>query len=130
MQDLPMSRKEENGSVEALATSGLCSNSHPSRLPGNGKGECWHRDMSKIPAAKAGNTAIPFQSDVSSQLVAAGRCDLRSIRLCSGQVYYLLWLSHKLIIGFLLILRALRGFRGERFQMPARFLDSASLRSE
>ena len=27
--------------------------------------------MRKIPAAKAGNMAIPFQSDVSSQLVAA-----------------------------------------------------------
>ncbi len=27
--------------------------------------------MRKIPAVKAGNMAIPFQSDVSSQLVAA-----------------------------------------------------------
>ena len=71
-----MSRKEENGSMEALATSELCSNSLPSRLPGNGKGECWPRDVRTIPAAKAGNTAIPFQSEVGSQLVAAGPCDL------------------------------------------------------
>jgi len=61
-----MSRKEENGNVAKPATSELCSNSLPSRQPGNGKGECWARDMSKIPAAKAGNTAIPFQSEGSS----------------------------------------------------------------
>jgi len=61
-----MSRKEERGNVETLTTSELCSNSRPRRLPGNGKGECWPRDMRKIPAAKAGNMAIPFQSDVSS----------------------------------------------------------------
>ena len=61
-----MSRKEENGNVATLVTSELCSNSLPRRLPGNGKGECWPRDMRKIPAAKAGNMAIPFQSDVSS----------------------------------------------------------------
>jgi len=114
MQDLPMSRKEENGSVEALATSGLCSNSHPSRLPANGKGECLPRDMSKIRAAKAGNMAIPFQSEDSSQLAAAGPCDLRSVRRCSEPALNgvegtgLRWLSHKLIIGFLLILRVLR----------------------
>jgi hypothetical protein len=29
------------------------------------------RDMRKIPVAKAGNMAIPFQSEVSSQLVVA-----------------------------------------------------------
>jgi hypothetical protein len=71
MQDLPMSRKEENGNMEILATSELCSNSLARRLPGNGKGECWPRDMRKIPAAKGGNMAIPFQSDVSLQLIAA-----------------------------------------------------------
>ncbi len=58
--------KEENGNMETRATSALCSNSHPSRLPGNGKVECWPGDMRKIPATKAGNMAIPFQSDVSS----------------------------------------------------------------
>ena len=61
-----MSRKEENGNVEIRATSELCSNSLAIRLPGNGKVECWPGDMRKIPAVKAGNTAIPFQSDVSS----------------------------------------------------------------
>jgi len=61
-----MSRKEESGNVETPATSELCSNSPPRRLPGNGKEECWPRDMSRIPAAKTGNTAIPFQSGVSS----------------------------------------------------------------
>ena len=60
-----MSRKEERGNMETRATSALCSNSLPRRLPGNGKGECWPRDMRKIPAAKAGNMAIPFQSEVS-----------------------------------------------------------------
>jgi len=63
MQDLPMSRKEENRNMETLTTSELCSNSLPSRLPGNGKVECWPRDMRKIPAAKAGNMAIPFQPE-------------------------------------------------------------------
>ncbi len=58
-----MSRKEENGNMETRATSELCSNSLPRRLPGNGKVECWPRDMRKIPAAKAGNMAIPFQSE-------------------------------------------------------------------
>lgn len=66
-----MSRQEENGNMATLATSELCSNSRPRRLPGNGKEECWPRDMRKIPAAKAGNMAIPFQAEVSSQLVAA-----------------------------------------------------------
>ncbi len=61
MQDLPMSRKEENGNMETLATSELYSNSLPSWLPGDGKVECWPRDMRKIPVAKAGNMAIPFQ---------------------------------------------------------------------
>ena len=58
-----MSRKEESGNMETLATSELCSNSLPRRLPGNGKGECWPRDMRKILPAKAGNMAIPFQSE-------------------------------------------------------------------
>jgi len=58
-----MSRKEENRNVETLTTSELCSNSLPSCLPGNGKVECWPGDMRKIPAAKAGNMAIPFQSE-------------------------------------------------------------------
>ncbi len=58
-----MSRKEENRNMETLTTSELCSNSLPRRLPGNGKVECWPRDMRKIPAAKAGNMAIPFQSE-------------------------------------------------------------------
>jgi len=60
-----MSRKEESGNVETPATSELCSNSPPRRLPGNGKEECWPRDMSRIPAAKTGNMVIPFQSEVS-----------------------------------------------------------------
>jgi len=63
MQDLPMSRKEGNGNMETRATSELCSNSLPRRLPGDGKVECWPRDMRKILAAKAGNMAIPFQSE-------------------------------------------------------------------
>jgi len=61
-----MSRKEENGNMETLATSKLCSNSLPRRLPGNGQGECLPRGMKKIPSARAGNMAIPFQSEVSS----------------------------------------------------------------
>ncbi len=70
-----MSRKKENGNMATLATSELCSNSLPRRLPGNGKGECWPGGMRKIPAAKAGNMAIPFQfqSEGSSQLFAAGQ---------------------------------------------------------
>jgi hypothetical protein len=32
----------------------------------NGKVECWHRNMRKIPAAKGGNMAIPFQCEVNS----------------------------------------------------------------
>ena len=67
-----MSRKKENGKMAIPATSGLCSNSLPRRLPGSGKGECWPRGMSRIPAAKAGNTAIPFQSEDRSQLFGAG----------------------------------------------------------
>jgi len=63
-----MSRKEENGNMETRATSELCSNSLPRRLAGNGKVECWARDMRKIAAAplggrQAGNMAIPFQSE-------------------------------------------------------------------
>ena len=58
-----MSRKEENRNMETLTTSELCSNSLLRRLPSNGQVECWHRDMRKIPAAKAGNMAIPFQSE-------------------------------------------------------------------
>jgi len=73
MQDLPMSRKKENGNMAILVTSELYSNSLPRLLPGNGKGECLPGDMSKIPSPKAGNMAIPFQSEVSSQLVAAGQ---------------------------------------------------------
>ena len=61
-----MSRKEENGNVETLAISELCSNSLARRLPGNGKGGCWPGDVRKIPSAKAGNMAIPFQSEVGS----------------------------------------------------------------
>jgi len=68
MQDLQMSRKEGNGNITTPATSELCSNSLPSRLPGNGKGECSARDMSRIPPAKAGNMAIPFQSEFSSYI--------------------------------------------------------------
>jgi hypothetical protein len=68
-----MSRKEGNRNVETRATSESCSNSLPRPLPGNGKRECWPRDVSKIPAAKAGNMVIPFQFEVSSQLVAAGQ---------------------------------------------------------
>jgi len=67
-----MSRKKENANTATLATSELCSNSLPSHLPGSGKGECWPRAMSRTPAAKAGNTAIPFQSEDRSQLFAEG----------------------------------------------------------
>ena len=73
MQGLAMSRKKENVNMAIPATSELCSNSLPSRLRGNGKGECWPRAMSRTPAAKAGNTAIPFQSEDRSQLFADGR---------------------------------------------------------
>ena len=65
--------KRETSDMATRATSELCSNSHRRRLPGNGKGECWLRDMSKIRSAKAGSTAIPFQSEVSSQHVEAGQ---------------------------------------------------------
>jgi len=58
-----MSRKEENGNMETRATSELCSNSLPRRLGGDGRVECWPRDMRKILSAKAGNMAIPFQSE-------------------------------------------------------------------
>jgi len=81
MQDLRMSRKEESGSMEALATSELCSNSRPRRRPGNGKGECWPRDMSKIPAAKPGNMAILFQSEVSSWFTGKLGGTIRGTRL-------------------------------------------------
>ena len=64
-----MSRKEENRNMETLTTSELCSNSLPSCLPGNGKVECWPRAMRKIAAAKAGNMAIPFQSDLVRSLL-------------------------------------------------------------
>ena len=68
-----MSRKEENGNMETLVTSELCSNSLPRRLPGNGKGECWPGDMRKIPRAKTGNMAIPFQSEVGSGSLFVGK---------------------------------------------------------
>jgi hypothetical protein len=55
--------------MESLATSELYSSSLPRRLPGNGKGECWPRDVRKIPAAKAGNMAIPFQPEVGSLFI-------------------------------------------------------------
>jgi len=71
MQDLRMSRNEENGNTAAPGTSELCSSSPASRLPVNGKGECRPRDMRKIRGAQAGNTAIPFQSEDSWQLFAA-----------------------------------------------------------
>ena len=58
--------KEEDGNMERPATSELYSSSLPRRLPGNGQGECWPRDVMKIPAAKAGNMAIPFQPEVVS----------------------------------------------------------------
>ena len=58
--------KEEDGNMESLATSELYSSSLPRRPPGNGQGECWPRDVRKIPAAKAGNMAIPFQPEVGS----------------------------------------------------------------
>ena len=61
-----MSRQEENGNMEILATSELCSNSLPRWLPGSGKEECGAKDMRQIPAAKAGNMAISFQFEVSS----------------------------------------------------------------
>ena len=69
MQDLRMIWKEESGNMETLATSELYSSSLPRRLPVNGKGECWPRDVRKIPAAKAGNMAIPFQPEVGSLLI-------------------------------------------------------------
>ena len=74
MQDLPMSRKEENSNMETRTTSELCSNSLPNRLPANGKVECWPADMRKIPPAKAGNMAIPFQSELKIRPTPA-RCD-------------------------------------------------------
>jgi hypothetical protein len=61
-----MSRKKENGNMEILTTLELYSNSLPRRLPGNGYGECWPRDVMKTPLAKGGNMAIPFQSDINS----------------------------------------------------------------
>jgi hypothetical protein len=61
-----MSWQEENGNMETLATSELCSSSLPRRLPDSGKAECGPKDMRQIPAAKAGNMAIPFQSEVSA----------------------------------------------------------------
>jgi hypothetical protein len=61
-----MRRNEEDGNVETLATSELCSNSLARGLPGNGKGECLPRAMRKIRPAKGGNTAIPFQCEDSS----------------------------------------------------------------
>jgi hypothetical protein len=64
-----MIRKEEDGNMESLATSELYSSSLPRRLHGNGKGECWPRDVRKIPAAKAGNMAIPFQPEVGSLFI-------------------------------------------------------------
>ena len=79
-----MSRKEENGNVATLVTSELCSNSLPSWLPGDGKVECWPRDMRKIPAAKAGNMAIPFQSEfnIRCQKTKWGSCsDKKNINL-------------------------------------------------
>jgi len=60
-----MSRNEENGNITTPATSELCSNSLPRRQRGNGKGECSARDTSRIPPAKAGNTAIPFQPETN-----------------------------------------------------------------
>jgi len=75
MQDLRLSRTEESGNVETLATSELCSNSLPRRPPGNGKEECWPGDMRKIPAAKTGNMAIPFQSEVRNSRAPYGRLD-------------------------------------------------------
>ena len=56
------------------------------------------RDMRKIPAAKAGNMAIPFQSDVSSEFIAkirrswafdppeAGKIAIRVINHCGDEV--------------------------------------------
>jgi hypothetical protein len=70
---LRMTRNKENGNAAIPATSELCSNSLARRLPVNGKGECWPKGMRKIAAVKAGNMAIPFQSEVSSQLFAAGQ---------------------------------------------------------
>ena len=72
MQALRMSRKEENGNMETLAISELCRNSLARRLPGNGKGECLPGDVRKIPSAKGGNMAIPFQSEVGSWVVIRG----------------------------------------------------------
>ena len=61
--------KEEGGNMESLTTSELCNSSLPRRLLGNRKGECWPRDMRKIPVVKAGNMAIPFQSEVGSLFI-------------------------------------------------------------
>ena len=58
-----MSLKEGNVNETVPATSELYSNLHPRRQPGNGKLECSAGDTRRIPAAKAGNTAIPFQSE-------------------------------------------------------------------
>jgi hypothetical protein len=70
-----MSRQEANRNMETLTISELCSNSHPRRLASNGKVECWDRDIRKIPAAKAGNMAIPFQSEFKIRL---GRTRIKS----------------------------------------------------
>ena len=69
-----MSRKKENSNMETRTTSELYSNSLPKRLPANGKVECWPADMAKIPPEKAGNLAIPFQSEFKIRPTPA-RCD-------------------------------------------------------
>ncbi len=87
-----MSRKEENRNMETRATSELCSNSLQRRLPGNGKGECWPGDMRKIPAAKAGNMAIPFQSEFKIRWSRAfappdtGKIAVKAINHYGGEV--------------------------------------------
>jgi len=74
-----MSRKEENSNMETRTTSELCSNSLPNRLPANGKVECWPADMRKIPPAKAGNMAIPFQSDLKIRPTPANKITVQPI---------------------------------------------------
>jgi len=87
-----MSRKEENRNMETLTTSELCSNSLPSWLPGDGKVECWPRDVRKIPAAKAGNMAIPFQSEFKIRRSRAfappdtGKIAVKAINRYGGEV--------------------------------------------
>jgi hypothetical protein len=61
MQDLQMTQQEKNRSMGIPVISELCSNSLLRQLPGNGKGECWLRDMRKIPSAKAGSMVTRFQ---------------------------------------------------------------------